>query len=390
MISDRYDLVVVGASVAAEALAARLRELAFEGSVLVVDRDERMPYERPPLSKAFLTAPDDTEIDVDWETTDVVIGTASDVEPAAKRLRVERASTGESTSVEYGTLVIATGASPVRLPIEPDGVLHLRTVADSEQIRAAAAAGSRVGIIGAGAIGAELATSLSANGAEVVLLDKADRPLERLLAGHLGADVTSWLTDRGITCRLGVDITGIAATPAGWTVALAVGAGADDELLQFDVLISAVGARPITGWLEGSGLLTDGQLVCDETGQVITADGRIPAVYGIGDVVTRQDASGMRSRTESWSAAVEQGRTLGTQLAGEPAEETELPYFWTDVAGRKVQVLGTPTRDGAIDVIFENPDRGAVLYTVTGNDGTIGWIGVNAPAKIAMLRMGRS
>lgn len=384
MIDEAYDLVVVGASVAAEALISRMRELGDERSVLVVDRDARMPYERPPLSKLFLTRPDTTDISVTWdESVPVVTAEAHRVDPAAHTVELQLGEEHTPRTVRYGKLVIATGASPVSLPIEPPGVLRLRTIEDSAKIRAAGTAGNRVGIIGAGAIGAELATSLRTNGADVVLLDKADRPLERLLVGHLGADVTSWLMALGIDCRWGVDIESIKGEPGNWTVILG-----DGSVLAFDALVSAVGARPITGWLEGSGLLTDGQLVCCPEGRVLCETGATD-VFGIGDVVTRELANGERMRTESWSAATEHGIHLAERLTGRSPDEPEMSYFWTDVAGRKVQVLGTLHRNGAIEVEFENPSRGAVLYRVSSDDGSEGWIGVNAQPKIAMLRMAR-
>ncbi|MBO1902153.1 FAD-dependent oxidoreductase [Leucobacter weissii] len=386
MTADRYGVVVVGASVAAEAFVSRLRELGDEREILVVDRDPRMPYERPPLSKLYLTESERPEIDVEWdERTPVTTARALAVDPEARTLTLGIAATGSTRTVAYDTLVVATGATPIRLPFEPEGVLHLRSVEDADLIRESISSGSRVGIIGAGAIGCELATSARALGAEVVLLDKADRPLERLLAGQLGSDVTAWLHDLGIVCRWQADISGISGRAGTWAVGLDGGA----ETLVFDVLISAVGVRPALDWLASSGLLSDGRLICDETGRVIGGADATADVYGIGDVVTRRLADGALLRTESWSSAAEQGRQLAERLAGNPEPETEPAYFWTDVAGRKIQVLGRISRDGAVTVEFENPARGSVLYRVVGADGEEGWVGVNAPQKIAMLRMGR-
>lgn len=384
MIGEQVDIVVVGASVAAEAFTSRLREIGYDGAILVVDRDTRMPYERPPLSKAFLTRPENTDIAVEWhETVLVVAAEAVGVDVASKTVALNELETGQHSVVGYQTLVIATGASPLRLPIEPEGVLRLRTVADAEAIRAAASPGTRVGIIGAGAIGAELATSLSENGAGVVLLDKADRPLERLLAGHLGADVTSWLQSIGVDCRWGVDLERVTGNPGSWKLH-----SSDGSELVCDVLVSAVGAVPVTNWLEGTGLLTDGSLICSDEGRVIAEGAEHTDIFAIGDVATHRNAAGHLYRTESWTAAADSGARLAERLAGQPVSAAEPPYFWTDVAGRKVQVLGTPSRDGVISVEFENPARGAVLYKVTAEDGTAGWIGVNAQPKIAMLRMG--
>lgn len=385
MTLERYGVVVVGASVAAEAFTSRLLELGHEEEILVVDRDARMPYERPPLSKSFLTRPDDTEISVDWdEGVQILCAEATGLDPEARTITFVTADEDVRRSVEFGTLVIATGATPFRLPIEPEGVLRLRTVADAEHIRESVGEGSRVGIIGAGAIGAELATSLREVGADVTVLDKADRPLERLLVGHLGADVTSWLQARGIQCRWSVDIASIEGPPGDWTVMLG-----DGEVLGFDVLISAVGARPVVAWLDGSGVLSDGQLLCSVQGQVLSPRGPLTNVYGIGDVVTRQLETGNRVRTESWTAAAEDGAQLAELLTGRAPQEDEPPYFWTDVAGRKIQVFGTLSREGEIEVEFENPARGSIVYKVSGQGGEVGWIGINAGPKIAMLRLNK-
>lgn len=384
MRTHRFDLVVVGASVAAEALVSRLWDEGFEGTMLVLDRDPRMPYERPPLTKRYLTDPENTEIVVEWEGgVNVTVAEATRIDPVSQEVTVVLGSDGSTRVVRYEKLVVATGAAPIRLPIEPDGVLRLRSAEEADRIREVAGSGVRVGIIGAGAIGVELATSMNALGCSVTVLDKADRPLERLLAGHLGSEVTDWLEGLGIDCRWGVDIEGIDGVPGDWSVRL----GGNDEL-QFEALIGAVGARPIVGWLESSGLLTNGQLVCDDDGRVLAPGGPQDRVFGIGDVVTRQLPDGSLTRTESWSAAAEQGRRLADLLLGRSPAEAETAYFWTDVAGKKVQVLGALAREGQLSTEFENEARGAVLYRVTegGSDGG-GWIGVNAPAQIAKKRM---
>ncbi|GAA2842751.1 3-phenylpropionate/trans-cinnamate dioxygenase ferredoxin reductase subunit [Leucobacter komagatae] len=382
MSSEPRRIVVVGASTAGEAFVGRLRELGHEGEIVVVDRDARMPYDRPPLSKGYLTDPDDTDIGVEWGAgTTITVGEATGLDTAARMLTYVEPN-GAVRELTYDTLVIASGATPMRLPIEQPGVCHFRSAEDADRLRAAAGAGTRVGIIGAGAIGAELATSLSSNGAAVVLLDKADRPLERLLVGYLGADVTSWLQSTGVDCRWGVDIERIAGAPGDWRVELG-----DGSQLPFDVLVSAVGVSPTVAWLAESGLLTAGQLRCDDTGRVITDNGPHPDVFAVGDVVTRVLSTGDVLRTESWSAAKEHGAQLAEHLTGAPITSAELPYFWTDVAGRKIQVLGTVRRQGKIEIEFESTSRGGVVYRVDGDDGSTGWIGVNAPARIAALRM---
>lgn len=384
MNAAHFDLAVVGASVAGEALVSRLRDEGYGGRILVIDRDPRMPYERPPLSKRYLADSDPAEISVEWDAgLEVTVAEAVSVDPEARELRVRFSGEADERALNYQRLVIATGAAPVRLPIEPDGVLRLRTAADADRIRAAATVpGTRVGIIGAGAIGVELATSLRALGCEVTVLDKADRPLERLLAGHLGGEVTGWLEGMGIECRWGVDIAEIAGDPGDWRVRLGSG-----ESVPFDLLIGAVGARPTVEWLESSGLLSEGRLLCDTDGRVLGPQGPREHEFAIGDVVTRRFADGSLTRTESWTAAAEQGAQLADRLLGREPDDPEIPYFWTEVADRRVQVLGALRPGGELEIEFQNQTRGQVLYRVGEGEAADGWIGVNTPGQIAQRRM---
>lgn len=225
----------------------------------------------------------------------------------------------------------------------------------------------------------ELASSLAARGSHVVLLDRAHGPLERLLSGHLAGDVTQWLTTAGVDCRWGVDIGAIHRMGTGWRVELANGTRLDS-----DVLVSAVGARPSVGWLAGTTLLTDGMLLADEDGRVMNAAGIVPDHFAIGDAVSRRRPDGSTERTESWAAARQHGARLAEELCGAPAEPEPRPYFWTEVAGRKLQVVGSLRPGMSLQVEFDNPERGAVLYRAS--DGVAdAWIGVNAQPRIARL-----
>lgn len=380
----KFDIVVVGASVAAEALTSKLGELDYSGEILVVDRDPRMPYERPPLSKHFLTAHDEVDISVDWDQqVEFERAEAVGLEPENNVVHFSRVPSGESFSVEYDRLVITTGAQPFHLPIEPSGVLSLRTADDSEQIGHAAQPGAHIGIIGAGAIGCELATSLRTLNTEVTLFDKAEAPLERLLAGNLGETVTAWLTELGVRCEFAADLTAINGGPGEWVISL--GDGRD---VRVDALVSAVGARPTVGWLAESGLLDAGQLVCDHNGQVLSPKGAAENIFAAGDVVTRLAADGSLSRTESWTATAEQGARLAEVLVKAEITAPEQPYFWTDVAGRKIQVLGMLHPQASLEIVSEQPERRATLYKASAPDGTVAWLGINSPQLIAKLRMG--
>lgn len=376
-------LVVVGASVATTAFLERMRELGDTRSILVVDGDPDAPYDRPPLSKHFLVEGEVEDISVDWADLDVALvrGWAVDVHTEERVLFIREAG-GAQRGVPYGQLIVATGATPARLPIEPPDTLTLRSAEDARRLREHTNAGQRAIIIGAGAIGVELASSLVARGSEVVVLDRAEGPLERLLSGHLSADVTRWLQEAGVDCRWGVDIAHIERTHSGWRVALA-----DGGVMEGDVLVSAVGARPSVAWLGGTSLLTDGMLVADDDGHVVTSSGVVPFHFAMGDAVVRRLPDGGTSRTESWAAARQHGARLAELLCGVEPEVEPRPYFWTEVAGRKLQVVGSLRPTMKLDVEFENTDRGAVLYRATDGDAEA-WIGINAQPRVAKLLMG--
>lgn len=374
-------MVVVGASVATTALLERLREFGFPELVTVVDHDLDAPYDRPPLSKQYLTeGAESISIAVDWSElgAEVHRAEATEVDTANKHLHVRSVLTGEASTLPFDHLVLACGAIPVRLPFEPESTTVLRHACESRNLRNQLTNSARIIIIGAGAIGAELASSLQVLGADVTVLDRAPGPLERLLGGYLQVEITSWLEELGVTTRWNVGIQRIEHGDSGWEVELD-----GQEILRSDLVISAVGAKPAVEWLPN--LLSDGALVVDDCGRVIVGGSPADGLYAIGDVASRLDKNGALSRTESWSAAREQGERLADHFLGRKTDPPSLPYFWTDVAGRKVQVLGRLTSNGALTLDYSNPERGVFLYRVENPGLADAWIGVNAQPKIAQL-----
>lgn len=377
-------LVIVGASVATTAFLERLRELSNIDPVWVIDSDPDAPYDRPPLSKHYLVEGDVDDIVVDWSDLDVelVRGRATGVDRDGGTVTVERPE-GTEEAVPFGRLVIATGALPARLPIEPADAAVLRSAGDARKLRERTSAGESAIVIGAGAIGVELASSLAARGSKVSLLDRAAGPLERLLAGHLKEEASQWLDEAGIECHWEAEISRISAEGDGWLVELV-----DGSELRGDVLISAVGAKPAVGWLHDSGLLTDGALLVDDEGRVVVDGVAMPTIFGIGDAITARAADGTLKRTESWAEARQHGAQLAEFINGSGHQPAPRPYFWTEIAGRNLQVVGTLRAGAATSIESENSARRATLYRVTGSDGDTAWIGVNSQPQIATLLMG--
>ncbi|WFR73444.1 FAD-dependent oxidoreductase [Prescottella defluvii] len=374
-------VVVVGASVAGASFVAEARALGHRGPIVVIDADPDAPYDRPPLSKGFLTS-DDQRPAAPWWNEDcrLVNGRALGLDTEAGRVQVKMAD-GSVQGISGGRFVIATGSTPVRLPDEPESVLRLRTADDARRLRTSVRPGVSATIIGAGTVGTELASSLTNAGCRVSVVDKADHPLERLLGGHLGAETTQWLTGAGVDVHLGRSIDGIAGDGGGWRVQLD-----DDVLLRSDLLISAVGTRPRTAWLENSGLHISNGIKCDGDGRALGSDGDpIGSVYAVGDVAAWQDGNGIHRRREDWTSAQRQGRHVAKQLFGDapPPADRELPYLWTHQFGRRIQILGTPDRDARLVQHVDVPERRAAFYSMESDGRPTAWVAVNTPREFA-------
>jgi 3-phenylpropionate/trans-cinnamate dioxygenase ferredoxin reductase subunit len=237
-------------------------------------------------------------------------------------------------------------------------------------------------ILGAGTIGTELASSLVGAGCAVTLLDQADRPLDRFLAGHLGDAASQWIRQADVDLRLRTKVEGISRKRDSWTVA------ADSGPIEADLVVSALGARPVIGWLAGSGLDLLNGVRCNSHGTALDEAGRpVANVHAIGDVAAWARAKGGWRRFEDWTTAQRQGRHLARCLTGQcpvaPVDH-EPAYFWTHQFGRRIQVLGTPERDARLVQNIDDPDREAAFYTLDGDRGPVAWIAVNSPREFAL------
>lgn len=358
----RVDLLVLGAGLAGLRTVQAFRRAGGTGSVLLAGEEVHQPYDRPPLSKAALL--DDAGMSwlkADWaglgaqtRLGDRAVG----LDPVARR--VEFAA---GPPVTYGRVVVATGATPRRLPGSPAGTHVLRSLADVAGLRAELRPGRSLAVIGAGFVGCELASSAVRHGVRTTLVD----PLPAPLAGALGPEVGGRIADlhraHGVELRCGVGVAGIDPGP--------VLRLSDGGTIAADVVVQALGVTPDCGWLAGSGLdLADGVL-CDEYGTAA------PGVHAVGDV-SRWWHPLYRAavRFEHWTNAVDQALALGHSLARPEAPKPcgSVPYFWSDQHGVKLQALGRPS--GADDVLVtgeaDRPlafySRGGLLTAVVGID----------------------
>jgi 3-phenylpropionate/trans-cinnamate dioxygenase ferredoxin reductase subunit len=338
-------IVIIGAGLAGGRAAVELRRRGFAGEVVLVGAETHPPYDRPPLSKAVLTGrTDDTTLPLALDGVEVLTG---------RRATGLRPGTVETDAgpLDYDGLVVATGADPVVLP--GDGPVRvLRTIDDARGLREALRPGLRLVIVGAGWIGAEVATTAAAIGAEVTVVEAADTPLRVALGPVVGACTIDWYARAGVKLRLGASVERTTAE------GLVLVGG---ETLPADEILVGVGARPNVGWLADSGLVVERGVVVDEhlAARWEGVDG--PPVVAVGDVAAWWSRRyERRLRVEHWDCAQNSPTVAAATLlsaaglggGGDPADEPAIydpvPYFWSEQFGRMVQFGGVSGADDAL------------------------------------------
>lgn len=388
-------IVVVGASLAGFRAAEALRTQGFDGALALVGEEAHQPYDRPPLSKQVLTG--------DWDVDRIVLPSAAPTDDGSDPfdwrlgeravgldLGAREVELASGDRLGYDGLVIATGCRPRTIGGEDLAGVHvLRTLDDALALRADLERGpSRVAVIGAGFIGSEVAASCRARGLAVTVIEALPVPLERALGAEMGALVGELHREHEVDLRLGVGVDGFTSSSGG-----ADGAGrvtgvrlADGTTVDAEVVVVGIGVIPNTGWLEGSGLTLDNGVVCDAT--TLAA----PGVVAAGDVARWPNArfGGEVMRVEHWDNAIEMAQAAAARLLA-ASDEAALPYepvpwFWSDLYDRKIQLAGRSGPDDEVQVVTGDvaERRFVALYGRAGRlVGALGW---NRPRHIIPWR----
>jgi 3-phenylpropionate/trans-cinnamate dioxygenase ferredoxin reductase subunit len=356
-------VVVVGAGLAGLRTAEALRDKGCDGEITLVGDEVHLPYDRPPLSKHVLRG----------EREPMLLRPEDQYAELSLDLRLGVAATGlelESRQVltahgplAYDHVVIATGASPRRLPGAPGYVL--RTLDDAQALAPLLAPGRTIGVVGAGLIGCEVAASARAKGAEVHVVDVLPKPLVRVLGNEVADRLLELHERHGVRFHLGTSVALASATH--------VELG-DGTVLDVDVLLEAMGVAPTTGWLVASGLPLEDGVVCDEVGQA--AEG----VWAVGDV-----ARWGGTRHEHWTSAVEQASVVADAILGRRRESTDPPYWWSDQYDVKLQGLGR-VEPGDDVVVVEAGTRKRPLAVYSREGLVSGVVGFSNAAAVFALK----
>ncbi len=371
-------VVIVGAGHAGGSAAAFLRQYGHEGSITLIGDEPHLPYQRPPLSKAWLKG-EATEDDLQlrpasfYEEQSVAVRLSASVQSIDRAARQVRLNDG--AAIPYGKLILAMGARARPLPapgVELQGVHYLRTAGDAEGIKSELVPGRRLIIVGGGYVGLEVAASARALGAEVTVIEREPRLLARVAGEALSGFFHRYHGERGVRFVLGGSVTAIDGQD-GRCCAVILDHG---ERLPCDSVLIGVGALPNQELAQAAGLPCQDGVIVNE--QARTED---PDIYAIGDMTRRPlPLYGRTIRLESVPSALEQAKQAAADITGHKPPAPETPWFWSDQYDLKLQIAGLPFD---VDGLIVRGDPSSARFAVFQMQGDLiqAVEAVNSPAE---------
>lgn len=367
-------VVVIGAGQAGFSAAARLRALGHEGPLTLVGDEPVAPYQRPPLSKAYVTG--DMGLDRLFLRPESFYAEAGIVLQKGRRAvgidRVERRVSFEDGGVlDYDKLILATGSRPRRLPEAIGGALggvfYVRTLADADRLREALVAPRRLLVVGGGYVGLEAAAVARKLGLEVTLVEAAPRILQRVASAETAAYFRALHRARGVTIREGVGLTALAGTAGHVTGAVL----ADGTQIPADVVIAGIGVDPNDALARDAGLAVENGISVDAF--CTTGD---PDILAAGDCASFPCRGG-RIRLESVGNAIDQAEAAASNLMGQPAPYEAKPWFWSDQYDTKLQIAGLSGGHDA--VVTRNSGEGSLSFWYFRGEDLLAIDAINDP-----------
>ncbi len=342
----RADFLLVGGGLASATAAKTLRGEGAEGSILIVCEEKVPPYNRPPLSKQVLRGTIQSErlfILDELESKERRIELLLNSRALSVRPWDKIVATSGAGDIQYGQLLIATGAAPRRLSApgaDLAGLFYLRTLADAEALRTASEHGKRAVVVGGSYLGLEIAATLTRMGVSVTVVDGEPVLFGALEATSVSNHILSHYRERGVTVLLGATVAAFHGEGRIREVVLDSG-----EALPCDLVAIAAGVDPNVAFLEGSGIDVEDGVRVDQflrTNQ--------PDIFAAGDVANVLDrVTGSRQRVEHWDSAVKQGRFVAKSMLGSRFSYDEVSYFYCDTLDFSFEFLGAP--EGADHIV---------------------------------------
>ena len=371
------NVVVIGAGQAALQTIMSLRQGGYEAAITLVGDEAYLPYQRPPLSKAYLSGKMERDrlfLKPDAFYTDNQVTLKLDMrvdslDAAAKSVKL---SNGETLAYEYA--VIATGSRPRLLDVpgrQLDNIFDLRGMADIDAMQPHFVEGKKLLVVGGGYIGLEAAAVAAAMGMRVHVLEAAPRLLARVAEPEISAFYTRLHKDNGVTLVTDSQMTGFVGDNAVRGVEMA-----DGSVINADIVITGIGILPNIEIAEAAGLTVENGIVVNEVGQ--TSDAHI---FAAGDCTSHpNDLLGRTMRLESVPNAIEQGKAVASAICGAPKPYHQVPWFWSDQYDVKLQIAGVPLEIDQKVLRGDDSTNSFAWFYFTG-DKLTGVTAVNRPAE---------
>jgi 3-phenylpropionate/trans-cinnamate dioxygenase ferredoxin reductase component len=367
-------VAIIGGSVAGMAVAETLREKGFDGAICVVGAEIRPCYDRPPLSKRIFRDETDLSATLLYDAArlrdlklDLKLGAAAaSVDLAARKVALD---SGEE--VAFDELVIATGVAPISV----QGGMTLRDAQDALRLGEELARATQIVVIGAGVLGCEIAALCAGQGKRTTMLDRLPGPMTERVGPMVAARIKAMHAAHGVEMLFGVSVKTIEGSGAKRVIL------EDGRTLEADLIVAAVGARPATDWLRGSGIPLENGVLCDANCRAA------PSVHAAGDVANWFNPRfGRHMRIEHRMNATEQGIAVAANILGESEEFAPIPYFWTDQYDSKFQVHGLIGSDAETFVLAGDLESDNFLVGYRRNGRIEGILGCNMPGPVRKSR----
>lgn len=375
-------LVIVGAGQAAAQLIQSSRQHGYDGRITLVADEPYLPYQRPPLSKKYLSGEFERsrlflkpESFYEERGVQILSGRrAVELNPDTQSLRLD-----DAAQLSYDHLALATGASPRTLDIPGsslDGVHYLRTITDVDAIRANLEASRRIVIVGAGYIGLEVASSCVALGCEVTVLEAAPRILGRVVSDATAQFFADFHASHGVTihCSAAIERFDGKATVTGVVMS-------DGSVHECDCVVIGIGVNPNTSLAEQAGIECDNGICVDPETRT-----NVPNIVALGDCTSHPHPRiGARIRLESVQNAIEQGKSAAGTLFAEPRAFDDVPWFWSDQYDIKLQIAGLAREYDSTVVRGDPSTRSFAVYYLNGRE-LVAVDAVGAPREFILAK----
>lgn len=365
-------MTIIGAGEAGVRAAITLRDQGWPGSITLLGSESHAPYERPPLSKGYLTGVLDSPTDVGGcnRLDELEINFCPGVTVDLINCADKTLTTSDGETQTYEKLLLTTGASArhIRIPKVPNqSILLLRTIQDSDRIRARTRKGMNVVIIGGGFIGLEVAASLRQMGAEVHVLELQDELMKRAVPAVIAQKIRVEHENRGVNIHLSTGITEVNSQHDRRMFTLSNG-----QTIQADMVIAGVGATPNTELAESAGLSIDNGVAVDSG--MRTAD---PNIFAAGDCCSFPHPlyDNTRIRLESWRCAQEQAEVAANNMLGGETIYNKAPWFWSDQFDLGLQIAGLMDQGQTI-ITRHYGERSLLLFSLREDGSMAGAAGI--------------